>query len=116
MTPSYLSEAPHLRASLYETSVQIRPPDRIKIAIHVKSGLRNGIGVELVGHHVGDLRGGEDGGDKDDILLLGSLDERKESARDTERRDGAEGHLLRESFKIAVTKGASYSLGLWKTN
>jgi len=55
VTPSYLSEAPHLRASLYKPSVQTRCLRGIKIAIHVKSGLCNGVSIELVDHHVGDL-------------------------------------------------------------
>jgi len=69
---------------------------------HVKGGLGDTVGVELVGHHKGDLGGGKDGADEDDGLLVGLLDERKEGAGDAEGDDSVEGHLLTEGIEIQV--------------
>jgi hypothetical protein len=67
---------------------------------HVQRGFGDGVGVELARHEEGDVGGGEDGGDKDDALQFGFLDEREEGAGDAEGSDGAECHFVRELVKV----------------
>jgi hypothetical protein len=72
---------------------------------HVQRGFGDGVGVELARHEESDVRGGEDGGDEDDALQLGFLDEWEEGAGDAEGSDGAECHFICEFVKVPETQG-----------